>query len=115
MRVKIQGPQQVRGSIEPPSSEAYTHRALVASLLANGTSSIQKPSSCDDIERTIEGIKSLGAQVAHGQEKISIVSSGLSDNHETLIQCGASGATLRFLTAVRAAFPAERTLTATGA
>ena len=114
MRVKIQGPQQVRGSIEPPSSKAYTHRALVASLLANGTSSIEKPSSCDDIERTIEGIKSLGAQVARGKETIRIVSSGLADIDEAQIQCGESGATLRFLTAVCAAFPTDTTLTATG-
>jgi len=114
MRVKIQGPQQVRGSIEPPSSKAYTHRALVASLLANGASSIEKPSSCDDIERTIEGIKSLGAQVARGKETIRIVSSGPADIDEAQIQCGESGATLRFLTAVCAVFPTDTTLTATG-
>ncbi len=106
------GPQQVSGSIEPPPSKAYTHRALIAGLLAKGSTLIKKPLSCDDTERTIEGIKALGAIVSRSSDSIIVESSGPPHElKQARLNCGESGATLRFLAAACSSFPRETTLT----
>ena len=114
MRVKILGPHSIKGSVEAPSSKAYTHRALITSLLSDGTSTIERPLSCDDTDRTLEAIESLGATVSREDETIKVQSTEPRSFPGPRIDCGESGATLRFLTAVSAAFPAETTLVTRG-
>lgn len=104
----------MRGSVEAPSSKAYTHRALVTSFLANGTSAIEKPLICNDTERTIEAIKTLGAKISHGGPRIIVQPKKPDYSFNRYVECGESGATFRFLTAVSAAFPVETTLHARG-
>jgi len=83
-----------------PRSKAYTHRALLASLLSPGKSVIEGALHCDDTQRTLEGIQSLGAKVL--VEKTRTISSGIMSPTASNrpIDCGESGATLRFLTAI---------------
>jgi len=100
MIVKINGPQSLKGTISAPGSKAYTHRALLGSLLSPEETIVLHASECDDIRRTLEGIRSLGARVQTQRGRI------VSHGTETLapcskpIDCGESGATFRFLTAV---------------
>lgn len=100
MRVRIKGPQSLRGKVKAPGSKAYTHRALLASLLSPGKSVIQGALHCDDTQRTLEGIKKLGARVV--PMKTRTISSGVKRPtvSNAPIDCGESGATLRFLTAI---------------
>jgi 3-phosphoshikimate 1-carboxyvinyltransferase len=67
---------------------------------------------CDDTNRTLEGIRSLGAKVQ--VERGQMVSCGTEKltSCENPIDCGESGATLRFLTAIAGASPAWTTLRA---
>lgn len=112
MIVKITGPQSIRGSVSAPGSKAYTHRALLASLLSQGETVIQGASECEDAHKTLDAIHSLGARVqaqsgriiSHGTEKLA--------SHTQPIDCGESGATLRFLTAIAGTSPATTTLMA---
>jgi len=100
MIVKIKGPQSLKGTIIAPGSKAYTHRALLGSLLSPEETVVLHASECDDIRRTLEGIRSLGARVQTQRGRI------VSHGTETLvpcskpIDCGESGATFRFLIAV---------------
>src|SRR5256885_11956738 len=100
------------GTVRAPGSKAYTHRALVASLLSQGETIIRGASECDDAHRTLEAIRSLGArvQVQNGR----IVSSGTEKLALCIdpIDCGESGASLRFLTAIAGASPTRTTLRA---
>jgi 3-phosphoshikimate 1-carboxyvinyltransferase len=100
MRVKIKGPQALHGKVEAPGSKAYTHRALLASLLSEGESVIEGALHCDDTQRTLDGIQRLGAKVL--VKKTRTISSGvrrpITSNRP--IDCGESGSTLRFLTAI---------------
>jgi len=100
LRVRIKGPQALRGKVKAPGSKAYTHRALLASLLSPGKSVIEGPLHCDDIQRTLEGIQRLGAKVV--VKKTRTISSGVRKptTSSRPIDCGESGATLRFLTAI---------------
>src|SRR5207244_12613356 len=98
--VRIKGPQSLRGTVSAPGSKAYTHRALLASLLSHGETVIQGASESDDTRRTLEAIRSLGARAR--TENNRIVSCGTEKfvSCTTHIECGESGATLRFLTAI---------------
>ncbi len=108
------GPQYVRGSLEPPSSKAYTHRALVTSFLTLGTSTIEKPLSCDDTGRTLEAIQALGADISRNGNRVKVARKAIPPSAIPRIDCGESGATLRFLTAVSATFQNETILIAKG-
>jgi len=100
MRVRIKGPQALHGKVKAPGSKAYTHRALLASLLSEGESVIKGALRCDDTQRTVEGIQRLGAKVV--VKKTRTISSGIRrpTTSNRPIDCGESGATLRFLTAI---------------
>jgi 3-phosphoshikimate 1-carboxyvinyltransferase len=98
--------------VRAPGSKAYTHRVLLASLLSQGETIIQGASECDDAHRTLEAIRSLGAKVQIQNSRI--VSSGTQHLASCAdpIDCGESGATLRFLTAIAGTSPTRITLRA---
>src|SRR5437867_3450602 len=105
MRVKIEGPQPISGEVRAPRSKAYTHRALVASLLSKGESVVDNPLRCDDTNRTLKAIECLGARTSKGPKGTRIVGTDARPVSSEFIDCGESGATLRFLTAVSATVP----------
>jgi 3-phosphoshikimate 1-carboxyvinyltransferase len=110
--IKISGPQSLQGTVKAPGSKAYTHRALLSSLLSSGETIIQGASECDDVHRTLEAIRSLGARVQIQNSRIiSSGTEGLASSTNP-IDCGESGATLRFLTAIAGTFPSRTTLRA---
>src|SRR5437899_6799013 len=98
------------GTVRAPGSKAYTHRALVACLLAQGETIIQGASECDDAHTTLEAIRSLGARVQ--VQNAPIVSSGTEKLASCIdpIDCGESGTSLRFLTAIAGTSPTRTTL-----
>ena len=110
--MRLKGPQSLRGRISAPGSKAYTHRAVLASLLSQGETVIQGASECDDVHRTLKAIELLGARVqiqngrivSHGSERLA--------PSNAAINCGESGATLRFLTAIAGTSPTRTTLMA---
>ena len=113
MKVRIRGPQRLEGEVKAPGSKAYTHRALVASLMTPGETKIKGALDCDDTRRTVEGIRALGANldivndltVSHGTSRFT---------PNALVDCGSSGATLRFLVAVASAFPTRTNFAVNG-
>jgi 3-phosphoshikimate 1-carboxyvinyltransferase len=103
MKVRIPGRQTLKGKIAAPGSKPYTHRALLASLLSKGETTILVPSKCDDTQRTLKGIQALGADVVVEYDRILSQGIGeISPRLNTNIHCGDSGTTLRLLTAVAA-------------
>lgn len=114
MKVKIAGPQSISGEIRAPRSKAYTHRALVASLLSKGESVVDNPLKCDDTNQTLRAIERLGARISKGPNGTRIVGTDTKAMSSVPIDCGESGATLRFLTAVSATMPQRTALKAVG-
>lgn len=102
LKVGIAGPQLLQGKITPPASKAYTHRAMVASLLARGRSTIRSALLCDDTVRTEDTVQELGARIEEEKDKIEVRGVGVPSSPNRYLDCGDSGATLRFLTAVAA-------------
>jgi 3-phosphoshikimate 1-carboxyvinyltransferase len=106
LKVKITGPQSLHGTINAPKSKSYTHRALIASFLSEGESIIDHPLECQDTERTQRAIQKLGANVRLQNDRIFIEGHGEpSWKIPFEVDCGDSGTTFRFLTALAAISP----------
>ena len=112
MRVRMTGPQRLQGRVHAPGSKAYTHRALTASLLTRGETNIQGALVCDDTCNTLDAIEELGAKVREARNEITIRGAGAPLSPGNPIDCGESGATFRFLTAISCASRDRITLTA---
>ena len=110
--MRIKGPQSLTGMVRAPGSKAYTHRALVASLLSQGETIIRGASECDDAHRTLEAIRSLGARVQIQNSRIVSSGTGKLGSCIDSIDCGESGASLRFLTAIAGTSSTRTTLRA---
>lgn len=79
-------------------SKSLSHRALLASALAFGESRIKNLSRSDDVLRTADCLRRLGAQIEETEN--GVVVSGFSPGEileGTELFCGESGSTLRFL------------------
>ena len=112
MRVKIKGQQPLNGRVRAPGSKAYTHRALLASLLSPGESNINNASQCDDTKKTLQAIQSLGAHVRTDKNRTTVRGIRRPTASNRPIDCDDSGATLRFLIAISSASPTTVRLSA---
>ena len=102
VNVVVRKSRDLQGEVSAPSSKAYTHRTLVAALLSNGTSEISNPLVSDDTEATLRSVEAFGAEAEtqKGCWKVKGVKS--LKVPEKPIDCGESGATLRFMIPVAA-------------
>ncbi|MBS7609279.1 3-phosphoshikimate 1-carboxyvinyltransferase [Candidatus Bathyarchaeota archaeon] len=100
LKLKIKGSQTLGGSISAPPSKAYTHRFMVAASLSQDESIIENPLLCDDTIATMRAILSLGASIKADDDRLYIQGSWEPRTPRGIVDCGASGTTLRFMTAV---------------
>ncbi|HWP79654.1 MAG TPA: hypothetical protein VN446_03350 [Candidatus Acidoferrum sp.] len=70
-------PSPLRGAIVAPPSISELHRALIMSSLAVGKTVIEGFSACEDVRRTLEGLKPL-ADFTEGDKKLTVRSAALS-------------------------------------
>ncbi len=92
----------LEGEVSAPPSKAYTHRTLIAALLSNGTSKIVNPLFSDDIKATLRAIEAFGAEIELLENCWTVKGVELLRTPKTPINCGESGATLRFMIPVAA-------------
>ena len=94
-------------SIHAPSSKSMSHRALIAAALARGESHVQDVLRSQDLERTMDCLRTLGAGIEGSQKELKVrgidwsLSSKWSSDHFEL-DVGESGTTCRLLTPVAA-------------
>src|SRR5512139_2842222 len=90
------------GEVRAPSSKSYTQRTLIASLLSSGASRISGPLVSEDTEATLRAIKALGAKVNQEKDCWTVEGASPLKGSAKPIDCGESGATLRFMIPVAA-------------
>jgi len=95
-------PSRLKGSVRVPSSKSISHRAVICAGLSQGTSRIGNINFSQDIDATIDAMKSLGVKAVKGQLTVEITGSGKPDVINGDIDCFESGSTLRFLIPVAA-------------
>lgn len=86
----------ISGSIEGIASKSFAHRALICAALAKGKSEIRINTTSADIEATVDCLKNLGAVIEKNGNVYSVTPiENIPEN--TVINCGESGSTIRFL------------------
>jgi 3-phosphoshikimate 1-carboxyvinyltransferase len=100
--VIIRKTDTLKGQVCAPPSKPYTQRMLIAAALANGTSKLSNPLISEDTEATARAVKALGAKVKMDEECWTVQGAHPITGAEKPIDCGESGATLRFMIPVAA-------------
>lgn len=98
MRARIHPKRNEGDAIRIPASKSLSHRALIAAALSKGTSYIRNLVHNNDTKATMDCLKQLGAifEEENGVLKVKgIHDFGHFDG--SLVDCGESGSTLRFL------------------
>jgi 3-phosphoshikimate 1-carboxyvinyltransferase len=103
--VVIRKTEKLKGEVCAPPSKAYTQRMLIAAALSHGTSKISGPLVSDDTEATLRAVTSLGAKVKAAEDCWTVEGAKPLKGAQTPIDCGESGATLRFMIPVAALAP----------
>ncbi len=108
--VIIKKTEKLSGEVCAPPSKSYTQRMLIAAALSNGISKISNPLLSDDTQATLRAITALGANVVIAEECWTVTGANPVTNAKEPIDCGESGATLRFMIPVAALAPDPSTL-----
>ncbi len=103
MKATVFGGANHRASVRVPGDKSISHRALLFSLISNGTSRITGLSGADDVAATATAVSQLGAKVL--QEGHVVVVRGVGGElcePEQLINVGNSGTLLRLICGILA-------------
>jgi 3-phosphoshikimate 1-carboxyvinyltransferase len=103
--VTIRKADRLNGEVCAPPSKAYTQRMLIAAALAHGTSKISGPLISDDTAAALRAVKALGAKVKAVEDCWTVEGAQPFKGAKDPIDCGESGATLRFTMPVAALAP----------
>jgi 3-phosphoshikimate 1-carboxyvinyltransferase len=103
--VVVRKAERLKGEVCAPPSKAYTQRMLIAAMLSHGTSKISGPLFSDDTEATLRAVKALGAKVKAAEDCWTVDGAQPLKGAQKPIDCGESGATLRFMIPVAALAP----------
>jgi 3-phosphoshikimate 1-carboxyvinyltransferase len=101
---------KLRGQVCASPSKSYTQRMVIAAALANGTSKISNPLLSEDTEATLRAVTALGAKVKVSEGCWTIEGIVPLKGAKEPVNCGESGATLRFMIPVAALASGSSTL-----
>ncbi|MGE5533631.1 MAG: 3-phosphoshikimate 1-carboxyvinyltransferase, partial [Bacillota bacterium] len=110
MDVIVKKTEKLVGQICASPSKSYTQRMVLASSLAGGTSKISNPLLSEDTEATVRAVTALGAKVKVSEGCWTIEGAVPLQSSKDPIDCGESGATLRFMIPVAALAKGSSTL-----
>jgi 3-phosphoshikimate 1-carboxyvinyltransferase len=100
--VIVRKTEKLKGDICAPPSKPYTQRMLIAAALSNGVSKLSNPLLSEDTEATLRAIKALGAKVQETENCWNVEGASPLKGAKKPIDCGESGATLRFMIPIAA-------------
>jgi len=94
----ISPPEKITGEITLPGDKSISHRALILSALARGTSRIENLLEAQDCLATIECLRMLGIEVNFKEEAVEVTGRGLKlKPPSNILYAGNSGTTARLL------------------
>ena len=103
MRAIVHGGHSRRADLRVPGDKSISHRALLFSLISEGTSRIDGLSRALDVGATRVAIECLGAKVIDDSDAVFVVGvGGEFTEPERIIDVGNSGTLLRLITGVLA-------------
>ena len=106
-------PSALSGSVSAIPSKSDAHRLLICAALAEGETRLKLRGTSQDIDATAECLSSLGANIIRGETETVVRGIDVLQTH-SILDCGESGSTLRFLLPVAAALGADSVLIGRG-
>jgi 3-phosphoshikimate 1-carboxyvinyltransferase len=105
MRLKARFAGPLKGAARPPGDKSISHRALIMGALAEGETRIECLLEGEDVRRTAQAVRLLGAKVEQASDGRWVVTGagGFSQPSET-IDCGNSGTAARLLIGAAASY-----------
>ena len=110
---KTINPAQDAGEVRLPCSKSYAQRALAASLLCEGETTLSNIELCDDTRYAMDVITGLGAQIRQTDNTEYTIKGGLNPIADT-INTGESGLATRLFTPIAALYDKSITITGKG-
>ncbi len=101
-RLAITPGRVVRGRLRPPGSKSASNRHLVLAAGAEGTSVLTGLGPGDDVARMVAAVAALGATVHRDGDVATVTGLGGPPRGDATLAAGASGTTMRFVTALAA-------------
>jgi len=95
--VIVRKTERLSGQVCASPSKSYTQRMVIAAALSNGASKISNPLFSEDTEATVRAVTALGAKVEIREGCWTIEGAKTLQGAKEPIDCGESGATLRFI------------------
>jgi len=94
----------LKGEITIPSDKSISHRAVIFSSLAKGTSIIKNFSKGQDPQSSLQICKALGTDIEQNETEIIVKSKGkyFPNNNDIVLNCGNSGTTIRLMSGILA-------------
>lgn len=89
-------PKKLKGIVNIVPSKSYSHRAIIAASLADGISVIKNVLFSEDIRKTIDACKAMGAKIKEYSDYLEIKGTKRVLRKEKFINVGESGSTIRF-------------------
>ena len=106
---KTINPAQIAGEVRLPCSKSYAQRALAASLLCEGETTLSNIELCDDTRYAMDVITGLGAQIRQTDNTEYTIKGGLNPIADT-INTGESGLATRLFTPIAALYDKSITI-----
>jgi 3-phosphoshikimate 1-carboxyvinyltransferase len=100
--VIVKKTEQLRGQVCAPPSKSLTQRMIIAAALSKGTSKVSSPLLSEDTQATLRAVTALGAKVKVAEGCWTTEGANPLTGTKEPIDCGESGATLRFIIPVAA-------------
>ncbi len=101
---------KANGTVSPPASKSYTHRAIIMAALSGGRCDISNPLDSFDTRATADAVRSMGATVDWTDGHICVISKDIHAPDRTIDVLN-SGTTMRLMTGISALFDSETTIT----
>ena len=113
MDMTINPVAHLSGTITPPGDKSISHRALMMSAIAEGTSIIENLSSGKDVQSTQNCLSQLGVPIEKESEQTIVHGRGIKGLKppKTVLDAENSGTTIRLLSGILAAQPFESIIT----
>lgn len=95
--VVVKKTSQLYGEIFAPPSKSYTQRMVIAAALSQGVSKVWQPLFAQDTKAALRAVSAFGAKVQFDKDCWIIHGAKRLKAPEGPVDCGESGATLRFI------------------
>lgn len=105
MRKTLKHVTRFAGTVSVPSDKSITHRAVLLSSLAEGTSTINNPLEAEDCLSTLGCVEALGCKTEKKKNQWKVTGRGLWGYKKptTPLNCGNSGTTMRLISGILSA------------